>query len=180
MLVGSRSEAGTITLSGPAPAGGLVVTLSSDSPTSVRVPGRVMVPAGATMASFTVATSRVRATTPVVISATFGGATQTATLTVVPVGIATFLLHPIRVRGSQTAIGEIALHAPAPANGAIIILTSDDPAVASPPASITVPAGARSIRFPIPTHRISASRLVAIRATYGGVTQVAGLTVIRR
>jgi subtilisin family serine protease len=80
---GGASSTGTVTLSGAAPTGGAVVTLSS-SGSAATVPANVTVAAGATSATFTVTTSAVTAATPVTISASYGGTTKTTLLTVNP------------------------------------------------------------------------------------------------
>ncbi len=74
-----------MTLTAAAPLTGTSVALSSSNTTVVQVPSFVTVPAGATSASFTMFTSSVTASTAVTISASFGGTTRTATLTVNPV-----------------------------------------------------------------------------------------------
>lgn len=81
-VAGGASARGTVTLSGPAPPGGQAVALSSSRPAAASVPATVSVPAGATVASFPVATARVAADTAATISASSGGATRSATLTV--------------------------------------------------------------------------------------------------
>jgi hypothetical protein len=83
-VTGGNSSTGTVTLSAPAPSGGLVVTLGSNNTAAATVPASVTVPAGATSATFSVATKAVTASTGVVISATGGGVTRSATLTVNP------------------------------------------------------------------------------------------------
>jgi hypothetical protein len=80
---GPNPSTGTVTLSGRAPAGGTVVTLSSSQTSVATVPGSVTVAAGATTANFTLTTRTVTTTTNVTISGTRGG-TQTAVLTVTP------------------------------------------------------------------------------------------------
>lgn len=80
---GGTSSTGTATLSGAAPIGGAVVTLSS-STSAATVPANVTVAAGATSATFTVSSSAVTAATPATISASYGGTTKTALLTVDP------------------------------------------------------------------------------------------------
>jgi hypothetical protein len=62
---------GTVTLSGPAPAGGAVVTLSSSNSAAASVPANVTVAAGNTTANFTIQTSPVGSNTDVTISATY-------------------------------------------------------------------------------------------------------------
>ncbi len=81
---GVSTTANTVALSGPAPSGNAVVTLSSNSPNAV-VPASVTVAAGSTTSpAFTITTSSVTSTTPVTISATYNGVTAPATLSVTP------------------------------------------------------------------------------------------------
>ena len=84
-IVGANTSTGTVTLSSAAPAGGVIVTLSSSSPLA-QVPAPVRVAPNATTATFTVTTSMPVGTTSVTISATVGGTTKSATLTVIDVG----------------------------------------------------------------------------------------------
>ena len=81
---GGTAAQGTITLTGGAPSGGAVVTLSSANTSVVSVPASVTVSAGASSATFGVNTSAVTANTAVTITATFGGVSRTTTLTVTP------------------------------------------------------------------------------------------------
>jgi hypothetical protein len=83
------SSTGTVTLSGAAPAGGATVSLSSSNTAAAQVPASVMVPAGATGATFDMATSTINSVTAVTITTSYNG-TRTATLTVNPSG-ATFI-----------------------------------------------------------------------------------------
>jgi hypothetical protein len=78
-VIGGQSSTGTVTLTGPAPAGGAQVLLSSSN-NAARVPSSVIVPAGATTATFTVNTSFVLISTSATISASYNGTTRTATL----------------------------------------------------------------------------------------------------
>ena len=77
---GLGSVTGTVTVSGPAPAGGAVVQLSSSNG-AAQVPSSVTVPAGAISATFSVTTSIVLITTSPQISASYNSTTRTATLT---------------------------------------------------------------------------------------------------
>src|SRR5207245_938465 len=82
VIGGAQSSTGTVTLSGPAPAGGAQILLSSSNTGAARVPSSVIVPAGATTATFTVNTSFILFSTSVEISASYRSKTLTATLTV--------------------------------------------------------------------------------------------------
>jgi trimeric autotransporter adhesin len=79
---GGNTSQGTVTLSGQAPSGGAVVTLSSNKTSVATTPASVTVAAGSTSATFTVSTTRPSSTTTVTISAVYNGATKTASLTV--------------------------------------------------------------------------------------------------
>jgi fibro-slime domain-containing protein/RHS repeat-associated protein len=83
-VTGGAPASGTVSLTGPAPAGGVVVALASNSP-AAGVPASVTVPGGATSASFPVTTQAVSAITDVAISATLDGTTRTAVLRLRPV-----------------------------------------------------------------------------------------------
>ncbi|HYT24141.1 MAG TPA: hypothetical protein VEW05_28365, partial [Candidatus Polarisedimenticolia bacterium] len=79
---GMQSSTGTVTLSGPAPAGGAQVALSSSNTGAASVPSSVVIPAGATSVTFRVNTSMVFFSTSVKISASYRSNTLTANLTV--------------------------------------------------------------------------------------------------
>jgi hypothetical protein len=83
-VVGSSTTVvtGTITVSGPAPAGGLVVKLSSSNTAAATVPASVTIAAGNTSATFAVGHKKVTATKNVTITATLNGKTGVTTLTV--------------------------------------------------------------------------------------------------
>ena len=81
-VTGGGSSQGTVVLSGAAPSGGASVALTRSNTSVASAPASVTVPAGATSATFTVTTTSVTTSTPVSISASYGGVTRTATLTV--------------------------------------------------------------------------------------------------
>jgi len=78
-VTGGTRVTATLRLSGPA---GTTVSLSSSRPAVASVPASLTVPAGATSASFTVTTYRVKTSTPVTLTATANGGTALGTLTV--------------------------------------------------------------------------------------------------
>jgi hypothetical protein len=85
-LVGGNTAVGTVTLNGPAPAGGALVSLASNS-AAATVPAGVLVPAGQTVATFSVPTSAVTTPTSVTLTATYGSSiavARTAGLLVTP------------------------------------------------------------------------------------------------
>jgi hypothetical protein len=176
-VTGSAFSTGTVTLDGPAPAGGAAVALSSNN-TAATVPGSVMVPGGATSATFAVSTKAVATSTSVTVSASYSGTTQTAILTVIPPVLTSLAMRPPAVTGGTSSIGTVMLDGPAPAGGAQVVLSSDNPAVATAPDLVTVPAGARSATFAVATHAVGATTAVTISASYGGSSRAASLTVL--
>jgi hypothetical protein len=179
-VVGGKSTTGnTVTLNGPAPAAGAVVDLTSSAPGIAAPPVSVTVPAGATTSpAFTIATTAVASQTPVTIFANYDGAAKSAVLTVDSPQLASLKLAPTSVKGGRsTTKNTVTLNGPAPAGGAVVMLTSNDAAVASPPTSMTVAAGATSATFAITTTAVTTDTVVSITATYGGATKSANLTV---
>jgi len=85
-VLGGAPSQGTVTLSSPAPTGGVVVTLQSDTPSAAAVPASVTVLAGNTSANFAVTTSSVAVATNVHISGSYNGNMQGA-LTVNPASL---------------------------------------------------------------------------------------------
>jgi len=81
-VAGGSTATGTVKLSGVAPAGGARVALSSTNYPVGDVPPSVTIPAGADTATFGVCTSRVLFSTVVTISASYGGTTRSAKVTV--------------------------------------------------------------------------------------------------
>lgn len=80
---GGQAAAGTVTLSGAAPAGGASIALSSNS-SAFSVPASVTVAQGASSATFAIATTAPASATTGTLSAVYAGTTRTASLTVNP------------------------------------------------------------------------------------------------
>jgi hypothetical protein len=181
---GAQSSTGTVTLSGPAPAGGAPVTLSSNNTAAARVPSSVTVSAGATSATFTVSTSAVATSTAVTVSASYAGMTKTASLTVTPAptpapSLSSVTLNPTSVTGgAQSSTGTVTLSGPAPPGGSQVTLSSDNTAAARVPSTVTVPAGATSATFTVNTSVVLISTSATISASYNDATRRAVLAVV--
>ena len=80
-ILGGSTAVGKVTLTGPAPAAGLVVTLTSSQSLQAKVPSKLIIPSGARSATFNVTTTSVSRKTVVTIAASLGGVTKSATLT---------------------------------------------------------------------------------------------------
>jgi hypothetical protein len=170
---GSTIKGVKVTLDGPAPPAGAVVTLASANPAVVAPPASVTVAPGATVSpDFTVPTSFVTAATPVAVTASYGGVSRTVTVNIKPTALYRFSLSTTPISGGKAITGvTVTLDGPAPAAGAVVTLTSANPAVAAPPAAVTVPGGATvSAAFTVPTGFVTTATPVVITASYGGVS----------
>ncbi len=199
--IGRPSALGTVTLSGPAPAGGLAIGLSSSNTAVATVLASVTVVAGQTTAKFPIGTSPVASPTTVTISASqqVRGptpqtlptlVTKTATLTVVPPVLTSLTLNPTSVPGGASPTGTVALSGPAYSGGVHVTLASSNPTVArvlgpglvptpiNGEATVTVPAGQSSASFTVSTQPVPTGTTtpVTIAAYYGRVTKEPTLT----
>jgi FG-GAP-like repeat len=178
-VVGGDTSQGTAFLTGAAPAGGAVVTLSSSS-SAATVPGSVTVPGGASSATFTVSTTSVTASTSATITGAFGGATRTATLTITPppppIGPTSLSVSPATVDGGNPVTGTVFLSGSAPAGGLVVSLSSSNTAAATVPETMIVHGGLSSGTFPVSTLAGPTTRTTTITASANGVSRTADLT----
>ena len=168
----------TVTLSGPAPAGDVAVTLGSNSAV-FPVPAILTVRQGRSTASVVVQTTAVTVSTPVTVTATYNSVSKTANVTVAPVVLPTLTavtVDPTSIAGGAFAMVTVTLSGPAPSGGAAVTLASS--ATAFPvPASLTVREGRSSASVVVQTTTVTASTPVTVTATYNSVSKAANVTV---
>lgn len=174
-VYGGQDSIGTVTLSVPAPSGGAVVSLTSNTAVAL-IPARVTIAAGQTKTTFTVTTKPVTATTTSTIRATYNGSTKYANLISYPAALASLTVSPTTVKGGGTATATVRMTSPAPADGAKIYIYSNT-AAALIPAIVTIPAGARSLTFTVKTNRVTAKMVTTIKASCRTGSVYAFLTV---
>lgn len=160
---------GTVELTNPAPAGGLAVSLWSNTAygPSVYVPPYVLVPAGHTTATFPATVSQ--ATEPAVVrpSADLGTSRASADVIVVPPRFS--LSGGLVTRGASTSFVVGIGTAPNPA-GTTVALISDTPGV-TVPATVTIPPGQPGATFPVTVDdSVPANTLGYLTATWNGAT----------
>ena len=178
-ITGGNNATGTVTLSGAAPSGGAVVTLtkgfSDGSPGTVpiTIPASVTVPAGQVTASFPVSTSSVTATVNVTVRGAFNGSTALQHIVLFP--LLSALQFEGTVPGGQPATGTVFLSSGAPSGGLVVSLTSLNTSRVTVPASVTVPAGQTSVNFTANTFPVTQFTGVEVRATGAGRTVSATL-----
>ncbi|MBI1852175.1 MAG: hypothetical protein HYR85_17685 [Planctomycetes bacterium] len=181
-VAGGTASRGTVTLTGVAPSGGAVVSLSSSNASLAGVPPSVTVLAGATTATFSVTTAATTSSTFVTLTGSNGGVTRTSTITVTPpaapASVQSVTVSPSNTTGGASAQGTVTLTIAAPSGGAVVALSSSNASVATVPASVTVLAGSSTATFSVPTTVVAASVSVTISAAFGGANASSTLTVV--
>ncbi len=87
-----------------------------------------------------------------------------------------FQMLPASVIGGKPIVGTLTLNNPAPNGGAIITLLSNNKAV-QPVRSVSIPAGMKTVNFPINTFPVLSDANATLSAAYQGVTRTASLAV---
>ena len=150
-LFGGEFATGTVTISAPAPAGGLPVTISSSDPTVTLsgasgpgVPITITIPAGQTTSpSFTVTVPDVNQTRTISVNAQIGTLpVVSSNLTIKAIDVASITLTPNRVRMRLTTGVVVKLNAPAKVDTTIQLSFSNASLVDSATVgTITIKAG---------------------------------------
>jgi hypothetical protein len=170
-----------VILSAPAPSTGAEIQLSSNNAGAASVPTTLVIPPGATQATFDVSAQLVPTNTVVQITAAYGGITRSANLTIYPVLVQSVVLTPLQLTaGDSTTTNTVRLTRQAPPSGATVVLTSSNPSVAEVPPTILIPAGTTTTAFSIQTNPVLAFTSVRISATFAGITRTATLSVYPR
>ena len=156
---GGGSTTGTVTLTGPAPAGGAVVWVNGSMEGQVVTPnGNVTVPAGSTSANFPIQAPQVPSPYWVLVQASYGNEAgmHAAVLRIDPAQPAIPDLYAMGLDGVSTIgggslHGTVGLATPAPPGGTTVSLSSSDPATAQVPPSVQVGAGNSANSFTVST-----------------------------
>ena len=176
-VAGCKSVSGTVTLSAPAPAGGVVVTLA-DTLAAATTPATVKLLEGATYKSFTVTTVAVGARQTGTVSAALGSTTLSQPLALRPMGMLSVTLVPTTVAGTQAVAGTAKLECKAGPGPVTVNLASSQPAVAQPVApAVVVSQGLQSASFDVATSKVLVKATASISGTANGITKSKTLTV---
>lgn len=175
-IVGGQVADGTVTLTQPAPTGGVSINLASDHP-NATVPVSVTIGQGNTTAAFTVLTTPVAVTATVTITASYQTSNANDTFVLRAPRVITLTLSPSSVAGGSNSTGTITLDGNAPTGGVDVNVTSNN-AAATVPATVTVLAGTKVRTFTITTIAVTSQTVAQITATVNGGTANANLTIL--
>lgn len=176
-VTGGDTPIATITLTAPAPTGGAVFAITSNTGAAL-IPAKVTVPEGQTQAVFRVTTTPVAFPITSTIRAAYNGVTRYANLVTTPPILKWLTASPPTVKGGSATTGTVALTGPAPSGGVTVYLYSNT-AAALVPATVTIPAGARGHTFTIKTNKVVATVTTTLKASYRTASVYAFLTVTR-
>ena len=135
-----------VTLSSPAPAGGLTVNLATLNAAIATVPASVFIPQGQSVANpnplvtgIGVGATTIRGTAP-----NYAPGAGTATVAIA----GSFSPSPVSVIEGQVAQATLTLAQPAP-TALTVNLSTSAPTTATVPATVTIPASASSVQVPV-------------------------------
>ena len=164
---GGNTAHARVMLDNPAPAGGAVVSISTDIP-QVNMPSTtVTVPAGGTDATISnIATGPVpnNGVSVGIIGDLFAGFANGRgqnSFGILPILYGTSLRNE-SVVGGTSVNATVTLLSAAPPSGTTVRLVSSDPKIVTPPPSVFIPAGATDVNFTIPTSAVSVATRVII------------------
>jgi len=167
----------TVGLSGPAPTGGVVIVLGDNS-TALAIPTFVTVPAGNSSATFTASSGVVAANQTVIVTATFNGASQSSSISlVVPTILYSLTCSPGSLASGSSSTCTVALTQAAPPGGTLVQLSSNNSAL-TVPAAVYVPGGSALANFTAGAGTIPANQTATVTATLSGATQTATLNLM--
>jgi YVTN family beta-propeller protein len=164
----------TVTLTGKAPVGGFAVTLSS-SDTALN--GTATIPAGSSSVSMAYSPAATATTVDDILTATAGGVSRSAKLTVDPLLITSLTVSPSRVAGGQSTTGTVTLNTTAQVDTAVSL--SSNSGYVAVPASVTVKAGTSSATFAVTTSTVAAYANTMITARSGADQKTAWLGIYK-
>jgi hypothetical protein len=176
-----ESTTGTVDLGFPDTAPTVVRLFSSD-PSAAQVPVSITIPAGQTTGSFTITSNAAAAPTFVqIMGATPDNNSRTHILSVnaaTPSGpsLSSVSFVPTSIVGGQNATGTVRFSG-AMTQGAVVQLSSSNPAMARVPQEVVVSANTATSTFNLATSPASSPTPVTITARWFGVTRTTTVTV---
>lgn len=139
-----------------------MIYLSSNS-SVLKVPASVTMPTGSKSFAVQLHPAVVNTVQHVMLTANFNGNVCFLPIDLKPAQVSGLSLSSYAIVGGSSLLGTVQLNAPAGAGGSIVHLTSNPPGLVTVPA-LSIPAGARSITFPISTVAVTSPTSVLLNA----------------
>lgn len=162
-----ETTVGTVSLTAPAPSGGRVVTLTRLQG-QATIANSVTVPAGATLAPFTILTQQSQTGSTLEVRATLFGANRTAFRIIQPTPKVVDMELASTFVGPDDVFVTVKLDKATRFNLPVTITLLNNTAQATAPASVPVLFGRSEVTFVVSTIQVGATKQVRIRAAAGG------------
>ena len=168
----------TVSIGAPAPAGGVSISFLSNNLALAAGPASVTIAENQTSATVPVLVLGGTLTTPTSfrLFASDGTVSKSVVVTVKPV-VKLNTMTVNAVEGGFTTYGSILLSIPAQAGGAVVSLTSSNPALVQVPATVTIPQGYASYSFTVLTGGVTTATAVPVTAAFDGITVTANVSL---
>ncbi len=149
----SQSAAFTVTLSTPAPSGGVTVALGSSDSSKVTIsPASLFIAGGSTTAATQPQVTGVNVGSAIISASATGYTPASQSVQVQQVqggGILTFSPNTLTIPGVGTRMLQLNISPPAPANGLTVNLTSGNTNAVTVPANVSFAGSASSVNVPV-------------------------------
>src|SRR5882724_4119362 len=181
-VFGSTSSTGTVTLTNPAGHNGATVTLTNTNPNYVSIPASITIPSGQTSGTFTANTSFLISDQTATITATFGGSSASAVLTITGPRVVSLTLNPTSMSAvNGTSTGTITLDHAIQGVPASIDVSSNNAAATvqstTMPPTVPIYAGQTQATFTITSNQQVGSTTTATISATMNTTATANLTI---
>ena len=164
-------------LTGVAFEPGATVSLSSSNEKVLKTPATVLIPTGQTETLVDLNAKRTKKPIVVRLTAEFRGRTESTNVIVTPPLLKSLSFKPKEVTGPAQTQGKVLLAFKAPPGGVVVALSSASPNLVGVPSSVSVQAGTRVARFAANVGLTGVNQQVEVRASQGGITKIALLTL---
>src|SRR5579883_716270 len=176
-IVAGQQTVCTVALSGPAPNGGFVVSLSSVANGALlSLPASLTIPAGASSATFNATGLTTSTGQTVIINATSNGVGAATAITVSPAATLSLACSPASVTAGFSSACTVTLPSATPSGGAVVTLSSSAPAAITP-SSLSISPGASSGTFTVSTSKVTSNVMATITATYSGSSATSSIAI---
>jgi len=177
VLGGVQNATITFTLNAPAGPSGTVVTVKSSSTAATFAVSSVKVASGSTSAKLTLTSVGVASDTNVTVTGT-ATASKTVVVKVTAALLTAFTITPSSIQGNGTKLvtGKLTLNGPTGATARVVTLTSSS-ASAGLPASVSIPAGAKTVSFTFAPKAVAATTTATLTAKLASVSLTQSLTI---
>ncbi|AIE86824.1 Peptidase S53 propeptide [Fimbriimonas ginsengisoli Gsoil 348] len=178
-VFGGNKVTASVTMSGPAPAGGISVPISlSDSTSATLSSPTITVAAGASTGSVTINTQAVDASKTVTVTVTYASVTKSAVLTINKPAMLSMTSNLTTALGGVTnPVITATLTSPAGPSGVVVNISTNLPSVAKfSTTTLSIPAGSKTATATLTTLAVASDTAVNAIGTFNG-TKMVSVTV---